>query len=105
MDASFAPDDANDKADLARVATARSTAGVLRVLAWIVAAVGLVSVIVFVILLVIGDVTLEQFFAALFTFGILTILAGGSAYASASNLDLSASRVERDVNRGRSRRQ
>ena len=77
-----------------RVAGAFRAAWLLKLLAWSTAAVGVVSLVGTAILFVAGHLTPEAAFGAILGTALGTILTGGTAYASATNLGIAGARLE-----------
>ena len=87
----------NDSIDLARVADARSSARWLRRIASAAGTLGVVSFVVILLGYLLREISAEQAIAAAFSTTFFTILSGATSYGAASNLDLNASRMERQV--------
>ena len=89
-----------DTIDLARVADARSSARWLRRISGAAATLGVLSFVVILAGYLLREVNAEQAIAAAFSTTFFTILSGATSYGAASNLDLNASRMERQVLQG-----
>jgi hypothetical protein len=88
-----------DEEDQVRVDDARITARWLRVMAIGAGLLGLISFIWVGWFYLDGSLNVEQAVAALVSSAFFTIFSGAAAYGSASNLDINASRMEREIKR------
>jgi hypothetical protein len=86
-----------DQGDRVRVEDSRVTAKWLRGLAIAAGLLGFGSIFAVGFFFFEGSMNAEQAVVALFSSAFFTIFAGAAAYGSASNLDLSASRLERQI--------
>jgi len=77
-----------------RVRRARDVEVVLHRLGWAVLVIGVCALIGIAVLLVTGDLDLEQALAAFLTTVLGSILAGASAYGAGTNVGLGADRLE-----------
>jgi hypothetical protein len=76
-----------------RVEHAKSTERFLLRLGWLVLALGVTSLVITGVLLIHGDITMEQALATVFGVIISGILSGAAAYSSGTNIGLGASRL------------
>jgi hypothetical protein len=76
-----------------RVEHAKTTERFLLRLGWLVLALGITSLVVTGVLLLHGDITMEQALATVFGVIISGILSGAAAYSSGTNIGLGASRL------------
>jgi len=90
-----------DHVDYERVVDARTSARVLRRLAYTAGILGFLSIFAIAWAYLRGEMSAEAAVTAAFSSGFLTILTGASAYGSGVNLDINASRMEREIRRGR----
>lgn len=88
-----------DEEDQLRVEDARATAKWLRILAISAGALGVGSVLAVAWFYFDETMTAEQAVGALISSAFFTIFSGAAAYGSASNLDINASRMEREIKR------
>ena len=89
--------DALDDDDLERVKDARSAARTLRWMALGAALLGVAALILTVWAYLEGSVSIEAALGFATSSGFFAILSGATAYGAGSNLDVSASRLEREV--------
>jgi hypothetical protein len=78
----------------AKVAHARQVGGVLQWTGWSVAVLGVVGVVVFVALWVVGELDVDQGISLILGTALATILSGATAYGSGVNVGLGAERLE-----------
>jgi len=77
-----------------RIERAREVEVVLHRLGWAVLVIGVCALVGIAVLLVTGDLDLEQALAAFLTTVLGSILAGASAYGAGTNVGLGADRLE-----------
>jgi len=90
-----------DRVDFERVVDAHSSARMLRRLAYAAGTLGFLSLFAIAWAYLRGELSAEAAATAGFSSGFLTILTGASAYGAGVNLDINASRMEREIRRGR----
>jgi hypothetical protein len=78
----------------AEVAHARQVGGVLQWTGWSVGVLGVVGVVVFVALWVVGELDIDQGISLILGTALATILSGATAYGSGVNVGLGAERLE-----------
>ena len=94
-DASATPDDR----DRYRIARARAVARLMRRLGWVSLAVGVVALVGIVVLLAAGEMSVDEALLAATGTSLVTMVSGAATYGSGMNLTLSASRLEREVDK------
>jgi len=88
-----------DERDRYRIARARSVARLMRRLAWVSLAVGVLGLVGVVVLVAVGEMPLDEALLAATGTVLVTLVSGAATYGSSMNLTLSASRLERDLAR------
>jgi flagellar motor component MotA len=76
-----------------QVEHAREVERVLRCLGWSVGALGIIGVVGFIILWVIGELDVDQAISLILGTALATILSGATAYGSGVNVGLGATRL------------